>query len=516
MFYSRLLRPCAAAGAVSMIKSMELRHFISIGGCDRAENLFILQRDIKQCRRGFGHSRGKMVRLSRLFAILLMSCLWLWPQATGSLALAQGTAGNPARLVVEDIRYGLNAGKTRVVIDLNRKADFRVFMLADPPRLVIDLPHAEWKIPRSRPVTTGQILKSYRSGDLDDGLTRIVFDMRQTATVASAFALDPSGTSGNRVVVDIAAASENLFRAGLERVHGNKSLAGTPVAATAAAKPAVTTPDAGLAAARNEAAARASPPAAVQPETDKPVRKPSTAAPAAKGPRKYVVVIDPGHGGADPGAVSDNGVYEKNITLAVARELRRQLEDSGRYRVVMTRDRDVQIRLRDRLDLARQVRADLFISIHADKIQRSNVRGASIYTLSRTASDAETARLAERENAAGVVAGVDLSSESQEVAGILLDLAMREKMNESSLLARFLEDAFRSKNVKLLPNSHRSAGFAVLKAPDVPSVLIETGFMSNPAEVKLLSSAEFQRRISSAILEGIDAYFRKIRALQKI
>ncbi len=463
-----------------------------------------------------GASLGKTVRLSRLFAIFSLVCLLLWPQVTGSLARAQSSPG----VVVEDIRYGLNAGKTRIVVDLNRKADFRAFVLADPPRLVIDLPQAGWKIPRSRPVTTGQILKSYRSGDLDDGVTRIVFDMRHPATIEGAFALPPSGTSGDRVVVDIAPASENLFRAALERVYGNKMLGGA-VIGHAPAQPAAA-PEAGMAAARNEAAARAVPPAAPPAETadaGKPVRKPQTGTTlpgGGKTVRKYVIVVDAGHGGADPGAVSSDGVYEKNITLAVARELRRQLEETGRYRVVMTRDRDVQIRLRDRLELARKERADLFISIHADKIQRSNVRGASIYTLSRTASDAETARLAERENAAGVVAGVDLSSESQEVAGILLDLAMREKMNESSLLARFLEDAFRSKNVKLLPNSHRSAGFAVLKAPDVPSVLIESGFMSNPAEVKLLSSAEFQRRISSAILEGIDAYFRKIRALQKI
>ena len=467
------------------------------------------------CRRGFGASLGKSVRLSRLFAIFSLFCLLLWPQVTGSLAQAQSSSG----VVVEDIRYGINAGKTRIVVDLSRKSDFRVFTLADPPRLVIDLPQAGWKVPRSRPVPSGQLLKSYRSGDLDEGVTRIVFDMRRTATIAGAFALPPGGTSGDRVVVDIAPASENLFRAGLERVYGNKTLGGAAIG-HAPAQPAAT-PDAGMAAARNDAAARAVPPAPANTsvDTDKPVRKPQEGAAAPSGskvPRKYVVVVDAGHGGADPGAVSSNGTYEKNITLAVARELRRQLEESGRYRVVMTRDRDVQIRLRDRLEMARKERADLFISIHADKIQRSNVRGASIYTLSRTASDAETARLAERENTAGVVAGVDLSSESQEVAGILLDLAMREKMNESSLLARFLEDAFRSKNVKLLPNSHRSAGFAVLKAPDVPSVLIESGFMSNPAEVKLLSSAEFQRRISSAILQGIDDYFRKIRALQKI
>lgn len=470
------------------------------------------------CPQGLGTSLGKTVRLSRLFAIFTLFCLLLWPQVTGSHAQAQSSSQSSSGVVIEDIRYGINAGKTRVVVDLNRKSDFRVFVLADPPRLVIDLPKAGWKVPRSRPVTTGQILKSYRSGDLDEGVTRIVFDMRRAATVEGAFALPPGGTSGDRVVVDIAPASENLFRAALDRVHGNKLLGGAAIG-SAPAQPAAV-PDAGMASARNDAAARAVPPAPAETaDADKPVRKPQTGSAAPSGGktlRKYVIVIDAGHGGTDPGAVSSAGVYEKNITLAIARELRRQLEDTGRYRVVMTRDRDVQIRLRDRLDMARKERADLFISIHADKIQRSNVRGASIYTLSRTASDAETARLAERENAAGVVAGVDLSSESQEVAGILLDLAMREKMNESSLLARFLEDAFRSKNVKLLPNSHRSAGFAVLKAPDVPSVLIESGFMSNPAEVKLLSSAEFQRRISSAILQGIDDYFRKIRALQKI
>lgn len=451
-----------------------------------------------------------MARLSRSFVIfmavfaLLLAAVWQPLQARAQNTHAQ---------VVEGIRYGLNAGKTRIVIDLNRKTDYRAFTLADPPRLVIDLPHAEWKIPRARPVTAGDVIKSYRSGDLDGNLTRIVFDLRKTAVIAGAFVLEKSGTARDRVVIDLSPSSENLFRAGLERVYGNKSLGGADLATAAPVAP--TAPAANsLAAARNEAVARAVPP----PQTaDVPVRKPVLPAPQGQAAdRKYVIVLDAGHGGADPGAVADNGVYEKVITLAVARELRRQLEETGRYRVVMTRDRDVQIRLRDRLDLARKERADLFISIHADKIQRRDVRGASIYTLSRTASDAETARLAERENTAGVVAGVDLGSESQEIAGILLDLAMREKMNESSLLARFLEDAFRRKSVRLLPNSHRSAGFAVLKAPDVPSVLIETGFLSSPAEVKLLTSAEFQRRISSAIVDGVDAYFRKIRALQKI
>jgi len=428
------------------------------------------------------------------------------------LLLAAGQPARAADTVVEDIRYGLNAGKTRIVIDMNRQSAFRAFMLAEPPRLVIDIENAEWRIPRSQPVRRGDVLSAYRSGDLDDGLTRIVFDLKKPAVIDAAFALARSGSARDRVVVDISPASQNLFSARLEKVFGNKNLKGT------GGKPAAS----GLAAARNESVQAAAPPtepsaaASGTAVAARPMRKPSATSSSSGGAaRKYIIVIDAGHGGADPGAVSGN-VYEKNVTLAVARELRRQLEETGRYKVVMTRDSDQYIRLRDRLNLARTERGDLFISIHADKIDRKDVRGASIYTLSRQASDAETARLAERENNAGIVAGVDLASESEDVAGILLDLAMREKMNESSLLAKFLESAFRSKNVKLLPNSHRSAGFAVLKAPDVPSVLIEIGFLSNPTEAKMLGSAEFQRRISAAIVEGVEGYFRKIIALQKI
>lgn len=437
--------------------------------------------------------------MSRFFHIMIL-CV-----AFGVALLHPVRAGQAAgETVVEDIRYGLNAGKTRVVVDMNRKADFRAFMLADPPRLVIDIENAQWRIPRTQPVRRGDILTSYRSGDLDDGLTRIVFDLKQTAVIDAAFALDRSGTARDRVVVDVRPASQNLFAARLEKIFGNKNLKGTGTVAP---------PASALAETRNAAVQRAVPPAA---DVAIPARKPPTLpnSPYARD-HKYIVVLDAGHGGGDPGAVT-KGIYEKNVTLSVALELRRQLEETGRYKVVMTRDSDKYIKLRERLDIARRQKGDLFVSIHADKIDRTDVRGASIYTLSRQASDKETARLAERENNAGIVAGVDLASESDDVAGILLDLAMREKMNESSLLAKFLETAFRSKNVKLLPNSHRSAGFAVLKAPDVPSVLIEIGFLSNPTEAKMLGSAEFQRRISGAIVEGVDAYFRKIVALQKI
>lgn len=409
---------------------------------------------------------------------------------------AKGWAAPDLR--VEKIRYGGGGGTTRIVFDLSRKSDFRVFALGDPYRIVVDLPAADWNTSRSQMLTTHPMIKAYRSGELSDGLTRVIFDIKKPASINNAFIVDKDSMNMDRLVIDLTSSSANAFEAQKGRVYGNRGLKGTGAA------PAPKQTPAGYSGIQQKKIQEASP--------DAPPKKPDPN--ALPKPKKYTVVIDPGHGGGDPGATG-HGVQEKFITLQVAKELQRQLEETGRYKVVLTRDRDHYIKLYERVDISRNVKADLFVSIHADKIERKGVRGASIYTLSEKGSDAEAERLAQDENNAGFVAGVDLSQESQEVADILLDLAMREKMNESNLFARMLEDAFRRKSVRLLPNSHRSAGFAVLKAPDVPSVLIETGFISNPEEAKLLSSGHFQRNIASAMLEGIDAYFRKMQAVQK-
>ena len=404
-----------------------------------------------------------------------------------------------AKLQVDEIRYGGAGKKTRVVLDLNQKTDFRAFLLDKPYRIVLDLPATDWKTFKSRFIESNRAVKSYRSGTLDDGLTRIIFDIKEPITIENVFIVPKTGMTKDRLVIDMEKSSLNAFNAQKSRVFGNRDLT-----ATGAAPP--KQPAGNTYAATEEEDVK---------ETDQPEKPVKQAAPSLfKQPKTYTVVIDAGHGGEDPGAEAP-GIKEKNITLSVAQELRRQLEESGHYKVVLTRDKDVYIKLHDRVDISRNVKADLFVSIHADKVSRTNIRGASIYTLSEKASDNETARLAEDENNSGFVAGVDLSQESQDVADILLDLAMREKMNESNMFARLLTHAFMRKNVRLLPNSHRSAGFAVLKAPDVPSVLIETGFISNENEAKLLTSGQFQSNISSAIAEGIDAYFRKIQALQK-
>lgn len=220
---------------------------------------------------------------------------------------------------------------------------------------------------------------------------------------------------------------------------------------------------------------------------------------------KPLVMIDPGHGGVDPGAIGDRGLQEKNIVLSYARALQDQLLKTGRYRVKLTRDSDTFIMLRQRIAIAREEKADIFISLHADS-SPDTARGLSVYTLSEKASDDEAEALAQRENKADILAGVDLNDERKDVADILISLAQRETNNRSALLADSLVAAF-SGRVKLLPNTHRFAGFAVLKAPDIPSVLVETGFISHPAEEKLLQTAVHRDKVVGGMVAGVDRYF---------
>jgi N-acetylmuramoyl-L-alanine amidase len=238
-----------------------------------------------------------------------------------------------------------------------------------------------------------------------------------------------------------------------------------------------------------------------------PMLKPS-------GPKKRLIAIDPGHGGIDPGATGVSGVYEKNITMAVARAVKRRLQATGRYEVLLTRDRDVFVRLRDRVEIARKAGADLFLSIHADTIANKKIRGASVYTLSEKASDKEAAALAEQENKADLIAGVDLSRENPEVTNILIDLAQRETMNQSARFAGLLVGSLK-RDVRLLRNSHRFAGFVVLKAPDIPSVLIELGFLSNRYDERLLRDRRHRAKLAGAITAAIDRYFARVEHAER-
>ena len=248
------------------------------------------------------------------------------------------------------------------------------------------------------------------------------------------------------------------------------------------------------------AACRAAPAMAEPPRTAKRSRHPAKPL--------HLIAIDPGHGGEDPGAISPHGLYEKDITLATARELARQLEATGRFRAVLTRHADIFVPLRERVSRARTVHAELFLSIHADALPDSELRGLSVYTLSDQASDRETAALAARENKDDFVAGIKLSRQRRDIAPILLDMARRQTNNGSLALAHAVVTEL-GHAVPLLERPHRAAGFAVLTAPDMPSALVELGCLSNPGDERMLPQRAYQQRLAHGLLRAIEDYFAR-------
>ena len=439
---------------------------------------------------------------------------------------------------VTDIRVGKHGLSTRIVIDVDRPVAAEVFTLDDPARLVIDLPEVGWRLPqRPLPENVG-VLSRLRYGLFQPGNSRVVVDLRDPSRVHDAMALPARDQLPDRIVIDLAQTSRGKFAASVGArplvIEGREASIVAAIEAQApAAEPVPDGPAAELVAVDvpvkpappgTPAAPRAQPAAqpAAQPEralsgaqlqmaSVRLPRKP----PVPELGRKRIIVIDPGHGGVDPGAISVSGSYEKHITLAAARALQEHLENTGRYKVYLTRDRDIFIRLRGRIEIAREKKADLFLSVHADTIRNKRVRGLSVYTLSETASDKEAAALAERENKADLIAGVDLSHESAEVTNILIDLAQRETMNQSSRLAALLVNEL-EKRVRILPNPHRFAGFAVLKAPDIPSVLIELGFLSNREDERALRSKEHRRNVARSIAEAVDDFFTRTESASRL
>jgi N-acetylmuramoyl-L-alanine amidase len=225
--------------------------------------------------------------------------------------------------------------------------------------------------------------------------------------------------------------------------------------------------------------------------------------------RRFTVVIDPGHGGIDPGTTGVSGVFEKDVVLDTARRVARRLEASKRYRVVLTRTTDEFIALADRVARARAVGGELFLSVHADALPDHEMRGASVFTLSERASDQEAAALAARENKVDLIAGIDLSRHAPEVSSILIDLARRQTNNQSIRLARDLVGEL-EQDVRMLNNSHRSAGFAVLKAPDIPSALVEIGCLSNREEDVMLRTPSYRQKVATGLARSVNDYFDSV------
>jgi len=425
---------------------------------------------------------------------------------------------------VTDIRVGAHGLSTRLVIDLDRPIKASVFTLAGPARLVIDLPEVGWRLPPKPLPSNVGVLSRLRYGLFEPGNSRIVVDLNQPSRVHEAIALPAEGDQPHRLVIDMARATGHDFLRSVSappmEIIGNEttiaalrpklSVSPPPKAEPAVAKEVpVVAPKPAAPPAPKAPAVRAvsAPPNPAMNQQLASLRLPRKPAVPDYG-RKRVIVIDPGHGGVDPGAIGYSGSYEKHITLAAARDIKEYLEGTGRFSVYLTRDRDVFIRLRDRFEIAREKDADLFISVHADTIRNKKIRGLSVYTLSERASDKEAAELAERENKADLIAGVDLTHESAEVTNILIDLAQRETMNRSAQLASLFVQKLGSQ-VRVLRNPHRFAGFAVLKAPDVPSLLVELGFLSNRDDERALKSKSHRRNIATAIAEAVDSYFEQ-------
>ncbi|MCH1542778.1 MAG: N-acetylmuramoyl-L-alanine amidase [Alphaproteobacteria bacterium] len=400
-----------------------------------------------------------MTGLSALFrtAMLILALLG------GSLASA---AAQSAALAVKDIRLGVTAERTRLVLDLGSKVDFDIFLLDRPRRIVVDLPSLAW--PTDQPKVEGLVQK-IRFGQFTADKSRLVIDAKGPVRVAKSFLLPPSSGLPHRLVIDLVKT-------------GNKEFA-AQVAKDRAAK---------------RSAKKAAP--APAPFTPKPRKQANS---------KPVIVLDAGHGGVDPGALGRQA-REKSVTLNFTRELAKQLRKTGKYKVYLTRNRDIYIPLRQRVNIARKHNADLFISIHADAIKRKNVRGMSIYTLSETASDKEAAALAKKENQSDIIAGIDFADQPPEVANILIDLAQRETKNLSVKFANLVVDNARGKT-RLLDRTHRFAGFRVLKAPDVPSVLIELGFLTNRSDEKQLLSSAWRRKVASALVNSVNGFFSSSR-----
>jgi N-acetylmuramoyl-L-alanine amidase len=390
--------------------------------------------------------------------------------------------------VASDARLAGDAKQTRFVLDLDKAIQFRAFALADPYRVVVDVPQINFQLPAGTGTAGRGLIKAFRYGLVMPGGSRIVFDLTGPAKIANSYVLEAANGQPPRLVLEFVEVDRTTFVQSLA-AESRPEL-----------RPAIA-----------DAVANAPTPAGLssdsRPEAKSDSSK-SDSKPAAADPRP-LIVIDPGHGGLDNGTQS-NGESEKTLVLAFGLALRDRIEKAGKYRVVMTRTDDTFIPLDDRVKIARNQSAALFVSIHADYLphREGDVQGATIYTVSDRASDAEAERLAESENKADAIGGVNLTEEPTDVADILIDLAQRETRTFSNRFARLLAGEMKNAT-RMYKHPLKSAGFRVLKAPDVPSVLVELGYVSNKSDLEHLVSENWRSKTVESMAQAIDAFFAK-------
>jgi N-acetylmuramoyl-L-alanine amidase len=406
------------------------------------------------------------------------------PAAPAAPAPATPAPAAPAEggAVANDARIGGDLSRTRFVADLSDEVDFRVFALSDPYRVIVDLPEVKFLMPSGVGSKGKGLVSAFRYGLFAAGKSRIVIDVVEPVRIEKAFLRKAENDQPARLVIDLVRTTKEEFDQ-----QRNKQVA-------------FQSP--GLRSFETETEK-------ISPDTAKPDKK-----------TRSVIVIDPGHGGVDPGAISAGGVYEKNVVFAFAQVLKPKLEATGLFKVVMTRSEDIFIPLPDRVERARAEQADLLISIHADaldtrhpllgaKVAPTEVRGASIYTLSEEASDDVAKVIAARENRSDLLAGVELpGTPDDDLANILMDLVHRETKNLSVSFAKLMLTNLKG-NIELTGHPHRFANFRVLKAQDVPSVLLELGYLSHAEDERALTSEEWRSKVADAIVESVKAFFAK-------
>ena len=380
--------------------------------------------------------------------------------------------------VASDVRLAGDGKQTRFILDLDQPITFHAFPLADPYRVIVDVPQVSFQLPPGVGTAGRGLIKAFRYGLVMPGGSRIVFDLTGPARIANAYVLDAANGQPPRLVLELEEVDRTTFVQSLS-ADSRPEL-----------RPAI-------------AEANAAVPTAARLETA------TAPKPAAAPDLRPVIIVDPGHGGPDNGTQS-GGESEKNLVLGFSLALRDRIEKSGKYRVVMNRTDDTFIPLADRVRIARNQSAALFVSIHADALpcREGDAQGATIYTLSDRASDAEAERLAEAENKADAIGGVNLTEEPTEVADILIDLAQRETRTFSNRFARILMGEMKA-TTRMHKHPLKSAGFRVLKAPDVPSVLIELGYVSNKDDLEHLLSENWRSRTVGSVAHAIDAFFAK-------
>lgn len=413
-------------------------------------------------RSGCGAFRDQFRKNLLLFSLVFYAML-------SSVAVAQGSINNAKTElpIIYGVQTSEEAKNVRFILDVDRPFGFKAFALTKPDRLVIDLPPVSFEMTHSMEQVERSIVKQFRFGVFGPRRSRIVLDLSHPVKVSRAYNLPPIDGNPLRVVIE------------LEKSTG--IISGDTLSIS---------PDGGS-----------------QNDQTNDSQTALTNIPQPKDKRP-LVVLDPGHGGIDTGAVSSRGLVESKLVLNFAKALKARLEADGLVRVVLTRDDDVFVSLRNRVKFAQAHHADLFVSIHADTVREKYVRGATVYTLSNKASDAIAASLASRENRSDLLAGLEIEEGDDVVADILVELTRRETTNHSNLYSRTLVGALKQ-SIKLSKTPERSAGFRVLKAPDIPSVLLELGYLSNDKDQSALTSQKWRKKAINSIALSLKRFFER-------